>query len=211
MVTYLGVLLGAYIIGSLPFSVWMGLAYGVDIRQIGSGNPGATNVVRNVGWGPGIVAFLLDVAKGSAPALAAKYLADQQGFGFVPGMLPQDHALYAGLMAIVGHTLSPFLKFKGGKGVATGLGALLGTAWLAGVIGFGMFLVLLAFTRYVSVSSVVGATSAAVAALVLGLSPAVSVAYVLVAVYIIVKHRANFERLRKGEEPKIGKKAAPPT
>jgi glycerol-3-phosphate acyltransferase PlsY len=114
-------------------------------------------------------------------------------------------------MAIVGHTLSPFLKFKGGKGVATGLGALLGTAWLGGVIGFGMFLVCLALTRYVSVSSVVGAASAAVAALMLGLSPAVSAAYVLVAVYIIVKHRANFERLRKGEEPKIEKKAAPPT
>lgn len=186
------VYLGAYLIGALPFGVIIARLRGVDLLSFGSKNPGASNVARALGPWLGLLAFILDVAKGAVPAYVAMQLLDDP-----------RHGLGAGVVAVIGHTLSPFLRFRGGKGIATSLGVLVGVAPLVAVYGYGTFLVFFALTRIVSVSSLLGGVAVLASAVLLGKSTEFFILFAPLVMYIFVRHRSNIRRLMKGQEPKL--------
>lgn len=136
----------AYLVGSIPTGLLLGKAYGIDVRQEGSGNIGATNLYRTVGRKVGIFTLIGDCLKGLIPVLAVKHSG-----------LPTEYAAWVGLAAFCGHVFSIFLKFKGGKGVATALGVFLGLAPLAVVIAVAVFATLMLAWRYVSLGSICAA------------------------------------------------------
>ena len=185
--------MAGYLAGSLPFGYWVvRWARGVDIRTVGSGNIGATNVWRSFGPRLAIPVILLDVAKGFAPALVATLVA-----GHVAGAL-------AGGAAMLGHWRPIFLRFaKGGKMVATCGGALFGLAPVVGLIGAGIWILVFVLTRYASVSSVIAAASLPVSALVLGEPWPVLVFSSAAALGVLVLHRGNLSRLRAGTETRV--------
>jgi len=189
------VCLFAYLLGSIPFGVLLAKFRRVDLRQHGSGNIGATNVARTLGKTAGILTLLGDCGKG--------YLAV-----WVAGLLleAQWGVAVAGLMAFLGHVFSVFLKFKGGKGVATGLGVFLYLMPEAGLSSIGVFAVSLAFTRYVSVSSILAAISIPWFGIYFGATgPSVYVA-TAAAIITAIRHHENIQRLVDGKEAKFGKK-----
>ncbi len=187
----------SYLIGGVPVGVLIGKSRGVDIRQHGSGNIGATNVLRVLGVKLGLLAFSLDVLKGAVPVLGSSAL----------GL--QGWALYGcGIAAVVGHCYSPYLRFAGGKAVATGLGVLLAFNWVAGLICFGIWVVLTAATRYVSLASMVAYAAAPLLAWLLGDGTPLIAALGFLAALSIYRHRDNIQRLRAGTEGKIGKRRA---
>jgi len=196
--TLLAFLLGAYVFGALPIGLAVGkVVRGIDVREFGSGNIGASNVWRTLGPAWGIVVFALDVCKGLIPTLLAHHLAH------APAWLP----VAAGVAAVLGHNFSPFLRFQGGKGVATTLGVAFGLSWMAALIGFAVWGLCLALTRYISLSSVVGVPVGAFFTWWLNGRQWPYGAFALaVSVFVVVKHRANFARLRAGTEPKVGRK-----
>jgi len=189
---------GAFLLGAVPFS-WLlaRMIRGVDIRGVGSGNIGATNVARSIGLGPGLLALALDVAKGSAAVLLARWLL--AGDARLPVL-----EVIAGGMAILGHNFTPFLRFRGGKGVATGagvFGVLAPWALLGAVL---VFVLVVAIGRMVSLGSVLAAVSLPIAVLALGGRREIGVISVLVAVLVIVRHRANLQRILAGKENRLG-------
>ena len=189
-----------YLLGSIPFGVIIARAKGVDIMSKGSGNVGATNVYRTLGKGPGLTVFALDVLKGLLPAGGTYLLTDVQWIAFA-----------AGMASIVGHSLSPWIGFKGGKGIATGLGALLGSTPAVALSAFGVFLVFLGATSYVSLASLLAAAVLAPFGYLYGDGLPLVYSYLGLAAFIVWRHRANIRRLLKGEEPKFSfaaKKAA---
>lgn len=185
-------ILVAYGLGAIPFGVLIARSRGIDLFKVGSGNVGATNVKRALGKGPALLVFALDVLKGAAPAVGARLLTGSP-----------EWALAAGLAAIAGHCLSPFLRFRGGKGVATGLGMLSGAAPLVAVSALGLFLASMAVWRYVSLSSIVAAASLLPLGLLYGDSPVMLASYGVLGVFVIWRHRANIARLRNGTESKF--------
>jgi glycerol-3-phosphate acyltransferase PlsY len=189
------VLAGAYLVGSIPFSYLVARAFGVaDVRTVGSGNVGATNVMRSAGKGPGIAALVLDALKGAVATMAASRI--------VPGS--EWTAPLAAVAAVLGHVFPVWLGFRGGKGVATGAGALLPLAPGATGAAAVVFVLTLALTRYVSLSSMVSAAALAVVAF-LGNSPRpVAICAALLALLVIVKHKGNIERLLAGTENRLG-------
>ncbi len=194
----------AYLLGSIPFGFLLVLLVRKeDIRALGSGNIGATNVVRSGAKGLGALTFLLDAGKGAASVLLAEYLARNAG-----AITLQNAAILAGICAIVGHIFPIWLRFKGGKGVATSLGVFLALSVWAAVVAFGIFLVVLLLTRYVSLGSIFAAI--ALPFLTLLLSPAAHTNFFRVVVFccsalVIAKHKANIVRLAKGSEYRFGK------
>lgn len=193
-------ILGSYFAGSLPFGYWIALARGVDIRTVGSGNIGATNVHRVLGKKLGLSVFILDVSKGLIPALAGAWI-----FGSKEG------ALLCGFLAITGHCLSPFLGFRGGKGIATGLGALLGVSWPVALLAFAAFLVCLGLSRYVSLSSMVAAVSTVPLGFLFRNPSIVIAAYAVLAAFIVWRHLPNIKRLREGTESPFSFKGGSPS
>ncbi|NCO33324.1 MAG: acyl-phosphate glycerol 3-phosphate acyltransferase [Armatimonadetes bacterium CG2_30_59_28] len=190
-----------YVIGSLPFGVLYGkLVKGVDIRQHGSGNIGASNVMRLFGVQAFVIVFALDALKGVAAILLCQRL-----FG-------PEHAwmvLLGGLLSVLGHTFSVFLKFTGGRGVATGLGLLVAVAPVAGLCTFLVWAVTLALTRYISVASIAGSISAPL--WVVFIQPqTVPFPYRLMiaiaATLLVIRHAPNMKRLIAGQEFKLGQK-----
>ncbi|MBU1693732.1 MAG: glycerol-3-phosphate 1-O-acyltransferase PlsY [Verrucomicrobia bacterium] len=196
--------LAGYLLGSVPFAYLFARLKGVDIRAIGSGNVGATNVFRSVSKALGVATFAAVVLKGFIPAflfpaMARRFLSLEVG----PGL-----GLLCGCAAVAGHTWPVFLKFKGGKGVATSAGMLLGVAPAAVGIGLGGWILVFAATRYVSVDSIVaaGAVPAAawgMAARGVWLLPAVLTG---LGALVIWRHRSNIRRLLNGEELRVGRK-----
>jgi acyl phosphate:glycerol-3-phosphate acyltransferase len=185
----------AYLIGSIPFSFLVARWFGVkDVRQVGSGNVGATNVMRAAGKAAGLLAFLLDASKGALAAGLARHLEP-------PGSVVPPLAAVA---AVLGHMYSPWLSFRGGKGVATGAGAFLPLAPVATGLAFVVFAATVASTRYVSVGSTVGAVALAALAFALGNPPAVAWAAAFVAALVVWKHRSNLRRLVQGTESRVG-------
>lgn len=171
---------------------------GVDIRRVGSGNIGATNVHRALGKTWGILVFVLDVLKGLVPVLVARQLlGDQQLAGL------------AGFVAVLGHCLSPFLGFKGGKGISTGLGALFGATPLVGLSAFVTFAILLWRTRYVSLSSMIASLALVPFGLIFRDPPLMVVFYFIFFAFVVYRHRSNIERLRAGTENKFTWKRPP--
>lgn len=195
----------SYLLGAVPFGLLVARAKGIDIRSVGSKNIGATNVFRSVSKPLGILTFVLDALKGLTPSLVfpmiIRHLAHQ-----VPSA---NLGLCFGVLAIAGHNWPVYLGFRGGKGVATSAGALLGVtplAILAGLVGWIGALVL---TRYVSVASMFAAFVAVIAGwiLYLHISWVIPTVLTLLGAAIVVRHRANIQRLMNGQEPKIGNRS----
>ena len=190
-------LVGSFLLGAVPFGLVVARFHsGMDLRLVGSGNIGATNVARSLGLGWGILTLVLDLAKGLLPVLAGRYLFSE--LENIRDLLPAA----AGLCAVLGHVFSPLLKFKGGKGVATALGAFLGLMPLALLPGAVVFLLVVGLTGYVSAGSMLGSLTVPLAALLLGRPWAYVVLAALVAAVIIYRHRENIGRIRRGEENK---------
>lgn len=187
------VLLAAYLLGSIPFSFLVARREGIDVRSVGSGNVGATNVLRSVGKGAGILAFVLDFAKGSA----ATWIAREALGGYVFPSI-------AAVVAVLGHMHPVWLRFRGGKGVATGAGAFLPIAPLATCGALLFFALVTAATRYVSLASILASVSLGVFAFFLGTPSPMPLAAGAVAALITWKHRANIRRLARGTERRMG-------
>jgi len=182
-----------YLLGSIPFGLLLTRMAGLgDIRKIGSGNIGATNVLRTGNKGLALATLLLDGGKGAAAVLVARY--------FHP-----DLAVIAGAAAFIGHLFPIWLKFKGGKGVATALGTLLALNWEVGVLCCLTWLVVALVFRYSSLSALLAIGLSGVYAYFLGTMPQVWLAIGL-AILVWIRHHENIRRLLKGEESKIGKK-----
>lgn len=186
-------LAGGYLLGSIPFGLVLTKPFGYDLRTIGSGNIGATNVLRTGRKDLALATLLLDSGKGGIAAALAWW-----AFG-------PFAALLAGFGAVLGHNFPVWLKFKGGKGVATTLGVLLVTAWPVGVAACGTWLLVAAVGRYSSLAALVSLTAAPVYAWFLA-TPAHVAVYALLGALALMRHRDNIRRLIRGEESKIGKK-----
>jgi acyl phosphate:glycerol-3-phosphate acyltransferase len=190
-----------YLLGSIPFGYLLTKAAGIgDVRDIGSGNIGATNVLRTGHKGLAAATLLLDALKGTVAVVIARNI------GGTYAGLATDAALLAGLGAFLGHVFPVWLGFHGGKGVATYIGVLFGLNWIAGLAFCGVWLVVAVLTRYSSLSALVAALILPAGLLSVGDTPAALLAGILTAL-LIYKHRANIRRLAAGEEPKIGARA----
>jgi glycerol-3-phosphate acyltransferase PlsY len=193
----------SYIVGSIPAAYLAGKSRGIDLRRFGSGNLGATNVVRTLGWKVGLMVFAFDVAKGALPVLLLP--------GWVEGPWPrQVVAIVCGVAAILGHFRPVFLKFgKGGKGVATATGVFLALAPIPTLAGLAVFGVVVLTSGYVSLGSLTGAVVLPAMLFVTeGWRSPVFQISVLLALFVFWTHRANIQRLRRGEEYRFGRKAA---
>jgi glycerol-3-phosphate acyltransferase PlsY len=192
---------GAYLLGGIPFGVVVGRRWkGVDVRQFGSGNIGFANVLRTLGWEPALVVFICDVGKGYLPVLAATRLAAGSPH-------PELWVLLVGVMAVLGHVFSPFLRFRGGRAVLTSLGVLVGIAPWVALVGLVIGAAMIAATRYVSVGSLLGVTAACAMAWLSWPEPVsrVYAGFVTVAAaIIIIRHLPNIKRLLAGRELKVG-------
>jgi acyl phosphate:glycerol-3-phosphate acyltransferase len=203
-VIYLLVAVIAYFVGSIPTGYLMARAKGIDIRSVGSGNIGATNVFRILGKGPGIVVLLIDALKGYIPAKLLPMV-------FAPdlvaeGLKHQNIAIVAGFFAIIGHNYTCWLRFKGGKGVATSAGVLIAWVPMALLIALGTWIVVFAVSRYVSLGSTLAAVMLPFAVWGTGERGRMIGIATLISLLAIYKHRANIRRLIAGTENRIGKK-----
>jgi glycerol-3-phosphate acyltransferase PlsY len=192
----------AYLVGSLSFAVIVSRAMGLaDPRSYGSGNPGATNVLRSGSKGAAIATLALDALKGYLPVLAAVLLADRFGWG-------NGTVAAVGLAAFLGHLWPVFFRFQGGKGVATAAGVLLAmNPWL-GLATLASFAIILFFFRYVSLASIVAAAFAPFYQLLIWGGGPITVATVVMSLLMIWRHSANIQRLLSGTEHRLGAKPA---
>jgi glycerol-3-phosphate acyltransferase PlsY len=206
---WLPILAIAYLLGSIPFGyLLVRILRKEDIRATGSGNIGATNVARSGGKGLGLLTLFLDLLKG----FAAVWIAKQ----FAPGTpgFPSDLAVAAGIAAVLGHVFPIWLRFKGGKGVASALGVFIAIAPLAALCALGVFVVVFALTRYVSLASILAAVMMPVFCLLWmpDRSPVFVGGVIFLSLLVIAKHHANISRLMQGKESRFGsKKPLPPT
>jgi len=208
MVTLAVLVFGSYLLGSIPFGYLAGRLAGTDIRQVGSGNIGATNVVRVLGKGYGYPVFALDVLKGFGAVKISMLAAP----GRPPDWnSPEIFGILAAVSSVLGHLYPPWLKFNGGKGVATSAGALLALAPVATLIGVAIWMIVFWLTRYVSLASVTTAVVLPVVILVVGWHDRNKVkplAYssACVAAAVVWRHRSNLSRLMRGTEPRFTRK-----
>jgi acyl phosphate:glycerol-3-phosphate acyltransferase len=205
-------LLAAYLLGSLPTGYLLGRSLkGLDIREHGSGSTGATNVLRVVGKGAGATVLAVDMLKGAAAIILTQlaYQPNSPLLTWAPADVNPTQwlawvAILAGLAVVLGHSRSIWLKFSGGKSVATGLGLLLALNWQVGLLAFVIFGVVFALSRVVSLSSIVSVSS--VPMLMVALHQ--PLAYVLLGLvggsYVVLRHRTNIQRLLEGTEPRLG-------
>ena len=192
------ILLISYLLGSFP----SGFLYaknlkGIDLRYVGSGSTGATNVLRNIGKWPALIVFILDVLKG--------FIAVKIAYFFLSDNIFQ---VLAGLFAITGHIWPIWLKGKGGKAVATGLGMFIALSWKVGLASFGTFLIMISLTKIVSLSSITAAILLPIYMFkyIGTINDPYTIFSFIVAIIVIWKHRSNIHRILKGEEPKLNKK-----
>ncbi len=186
----------SFFIGAIPFGVLIGRMRGVDVRSVGSGNIGATNVWRALGPKAGTAAFVLDVLKGVAGPVLGRLLVPGNEIGIAA----------CAIAPVLGHTFSPFLGFKGGKGISTSLGGLFGLIPLVGIVIFSIWGVILFFTRIISLASVIVCVMLPFLAYFMGAPmPSVIVAG-LMGLVAFLKHVPNMKRIAAGTEPKIGAK-----
>jgi glycerol-3-phosphate acyltransferase PlsY len=196
---YLVAFAAGYLLGSIPFGIIITRLAGTqDIRAIGSGSIGATNVLRTGRKGLAAATLIADILKGTAAVLVASWWCGQE-FG-------HDCGLIAGLGAFLGHLFPLWLKFKGGKGIATGLGILLAVSWQTAIAVALIWLVVAAAFRYSSLASLVASTAAPVILWFIG-TPAQALLFLVLAALAFIVHRGNIARLMNGTEGKIGQKA----
>ena len=192
----------AYLLGGVPWGLLLGRWFrGVDLRQFGSGKTGATNAARTLGWRISLAVFVLDVGKGALGILLARWLTGD----------PLVESL-AGLAAIIGHCWSPYIGFRGGRGVSTGIGGALALAPTALLVAIPIGAIIIGLTRYISLASILGAAGVALAILAIALTSG-PLAYAVYAVVggalVIATHRDNIQRLLAGTERRFGEKAMP--
>lgn len=189
------VILASYLIGSIPFGLIVGKIWAnLDVREYGSGNIGTSNVLRTVGLPAAIIVFALDVGKGAI----AVYLGSLVG-----GEIVQ---ILAGVAAIAGHNWPIYLKFKGGKGIATSLGAVVSLTPMIALILLGLWIIIVGITRYISLASLTAAVLFPIFLIVSRSSTAYIVAGFMISAFAFYRHRANIQRLLAGTELKIGEK-----
>ena len=188
-----------YLFGSFPSGYLAGkIAKGIDIRSLGSGSTGATNVLRHIGKRAAITVFLLDVFKGVISILLAKYF-----------LLNDSWQVAIGLSTLIGHIWPVWLNWRGGKAVATGLGIFLGLSWQVGLATLGVFILMMTLFRIVSLASVSAALALPFIMLISFKTSSISLPFLVISLLamtlVIWRHRENILRLMKGKEPKIGK------
>lgn len=189
-------LVAAYLVGSIDFAVVIARMHGVDIHSVGSGNPGASNVLRSIWRVPAALVLVGDTLKGvigAAMGMVASGTADPQN----------EWAFLAGLVAVIGHCYPIFHKFKGGKGVATGLGVLFFTVPLVGLIVVVSWLVLVKLTKTASISSLIVVFAAIPLAMWQGVRGMSLVWLTVTALFVVWRHRSNIQRVLRGEEQKV--------
>ena len=199
MKTWLSILALAYLLGSIPFGYLLVRFFRKeDIRNTGSGNIGATNVVRSGAKGLGLLTLLLDTLKAFAAVKIAQHIA--------PG--DTDLAALAAVFAVLGHVFPVWLSFRGGKGVASALGVFLALSWPAALSALAVFILVTAISRYVSLGSIIASASLPVFLMIFepSRSPIYISSAIFLALLIIVKHRANIARLKSGTENRLGSK-----
>lgn len=208
MLMLTGILLGSYLFGSIPFGYLAGKIGGIDIRKVGSGNIGATNVVRTLGKRYGYPVFLLDFLKGFGAVKISMSIATDARPEWGS---PEIFGILAAVASVIGHSFPLWLKFRGGKGVATSAGALFGLMPLAALIALVIWVLVFWFTRYVSVASLV--TSVALPLIILIMTRlnqihgnALFYSSLGIAAVVIWRHRSNFSRLMRGSEPRFTRK-----
>jgi glycerol-3-phosphate acyltransferase PlsY len=199
----------AYLVGSIPSAVWIGkLFYGIDVREYGSGNAGATNTFRVLGKKAGVPVLLIDILKGFA-AVQLPYLTE-----FIPGSVQfVNLQLVLGVAALFGHIFPLFAAFKGGKGIATLLGIILAVHPYAALVSIGVFLVVFLISNYVSLGSITAAITFPIVVITVFKTqiPSLVIFSMVIAVLVLITHQKNIERLLKREESKsrlIGKKSS---
>ena len=208
MVTLATVLIGSYLLGSIPFGYLAGRLAGIDIRKAGSGNVGATNVVRVLGKRYGYPVFALDVLKGLGAVKISMLMAP----GRPPDWnSPEIFGILAAMSSVLGHLYPPWLKFNGGKGVATSAGALLALTPVATLVGVAIWIIVFWLTRYVSLASITAAVVLPIVILVVsshGQNTGKPLVYAsaCVAAVVIWRHRSNLSRLMRGTEPRFTRK-----
>ena len=185
----------AYLVGSVPFAFLLSRRRGIDLREVGSGNVGATNVLRTSGVATAVIAMGLDVIKGAVAVVMAQRLAGGLGA-----------AVAAGLASVLGHVYPVWLRFRGGKGVATAAGVFAVLTPIALGIAGAAFVLVVWITRYISVGSVVGALTLAVVAVISDAPAAVEIGSATAALVILQRHRANIKRVFAGTERRIGER-----
>ncbi len=195
---YLAWALASYLLGSIPTGFLWGKARGIDVRTVGSGNIGATNVMRALGKGPGIAVLVLDALKGFLPVFLAPRIS--------PALDAGTLQIVCCLAVIAGHNWTCWLRFKGGKGIATSAGALLAMLPAALLVALAVWLVIFAAFRYVSLASIAAAIALPIATWFLTRDPKLTAFTGLLAAVAIYKHRSNIQRLRAGTENHIGAK-----
>jgi glycerol-3-phosphate acyltransferase PlsY len=188
-------ILCAFLLGSIPFGVVVAKIYGVNLKKVGSGNIGATNVLRAMGKGPALLTLVGDVLKGSLAVVIGRF--------FFHG--PSLEGII-GLSAIVGHNFSLFLRFKGGKGVATSIGVLLIYSPMVGVLTVILWLMVILITRYSSLAAIVSFGVLPLGIYILDYSQGKLIISILIAFLLIFRHTDNIKRLLEGTELKIGKR-----
>ncbi len=197
----------AYVIGAVPFAYIAGKTLkGIDIRDYGSGNVGATNVLRTLGKGPGIIVLLLDMVKGAA-AVTLVPLAFLKINGADFPVSNELLKVICGVAAIAGHIWTVFLRFRGGKGVATTVGVFLGLTWVSMLTAGAVFIIVVFLTRYIALGSLSLGISLLVANLLLGCPVEYAALSGAVLLLVIYTHRSNIRRLMNGTENKLGRKA----
>ncbi|MBO8140071.1 MAG: glycerol-3-phosphate acyltransferase [Thermosipho sp. (in: Bacteria)] len=187
MENYIYSILLGYFIGAIPFSFIIGEMKGIDLRKTGSGNVGGTNVLRNAGPLYGGLAFFLDIFKGFIVVFLTRK------FGL-------NAQLLAGSFAVFGHCYPIYLKFKGGKGVATTFGVLLGVYPLSGLVFLGLWILIVGITQYVSLASMVGLISASIFVLIMGKD--YWIVFLALSLFSVYRHKSNIQRLINGAERK---------
>ena len=193
--TLLLLILGAFLLGSVPFGAVIARIKGINLRKVGSGNIGTTNVLRSVGKFPALLTLILDVLKGTVPVLAAQYLS--------VGTLPTG---IVGLSAVAGHNFSVFLRLRGGKGVATSIGVLLAYAPRVALVTIALWVLVALVTRYSSLGALTAFSVLPLTMYFLDPERQKILIAVVMAALLILKHVANIQRLIHGTESKIGEK-----
>ncbi|PNY80647.1 glycerol-3-phosphate 1-O-acyltransferase PlsY [Deinococcus koreensis] len=188
-------LLASYLLGAIPAAAWVARGRGVDIRKVGSGNSGATNVLRSLGKGPALTVALFDILKGGLAVWLARTLGLEPGWDGL-----------CGLAAVLGHNFSPFLRFRGGKGVATSFGTIAALDPLVGASVFVLGIATMWLTRFVSAGSILGAVGAGLMVLVLNRPWWLSAVVIVLAALLIVQHRENVRKLQAGTERRLGER-----
>lgn len=207
------IFLVAFLMGSIPFGFIAGKLHGKDLRKVGSGNIGATNVLRELGPVTGITVLILDILKGYLPTLYASlhYPPDTSGAASGTFVSGGWMVVSTGLWAVLGHIYSPFVRFRGGKGVATSLGVLIALSPMVAGLTLLVFAAAYGATLYVSLGSILGAVAQAILFCILPFSLAYRVFSVIVAAFVIFRHRGNIKRILSGTETKTHlRKPRPP-